>query len=93
MSERLGYRHIFDAEFYSCHLGQAKPSSAFFERILDAIELEPHNVLFLDDHEVNVAGAREVGLQASVFALKQGRDNRTALGNILSAYGIDLARR
>ena len=88
MSETLGYSQLFDAEFYSCHLGCAKPSSSYFELVLDAIELEPERVLFLDDREANVAGAREVGIHASVFAIDQGSNNRRALREVLSRYGV-----
>ena len=88
MSETLGYRQLFDAEFYSCHLGHAKPSSSYFELILDAVELAPQQVLFLDDHEVNVAGAGEVGIRASVFAIDRGSDNGRALREVLSRYEI-----
>ena len=32
MSETLGYRDLFDRQFYSCYLGHAKPSRAYFEQ-------------------------------------------------------------
>ena len=88
MSETLGYHQLFDAEFYSCHLGHAKPSSSYFKVILDAIELEPQQALFLDDHDVNVAGAREGGIHASVFAIDRGSDNGRALREVLSRYEV-----
>ena len=88
MSETLGYRVLFDGEFYSCDLGHVKPSRAYFERVLDAIEVPPERVLFLDDHEVNVAGARELGIRASVFQLHRGADNRRALTDLLLNYGL-----
>jgi putative hydrolase of the HAD superfamily len=88
MSETLGYHRLFDAEFYSCHLGVAKPDGAYFERILDNIGLDPNQVLFLDDHQANVDAAQLVGLHASVFVITPGADNRTALCGLLSHYGI-----
>ncbi len=87
MSETLGYRALFDAELYSCDLGHVKPGRAYFERVLDAIRTPPDRVLFLDDHEVNVAGARELGIEASVFQLHRGVDNRRALTEMLLSYG------
>ena len=90
MSEVLGYRDVFDAEFYSCCLGFAKPSSSYFERILDALGLGAKQVLFLDDHLANVEGALAVGLHASVFAIEAGADNRSALCEALSRYGFDV---
>ena len=61
MSETLGYRDLFDRQFYSCYLGHAKPSRAYFEQVLAALQLPPDRVLFLDDQEDNVAGAGELG--------------------------------
>ena len=79
MSETLGYRDLFDRQFYSCYLGHAKPSRAYFEQVLAALQLPPDRVLFLDDQEDNVAGAGELGIHASVFQLHRGVDNRRAL--------------
>lgn len=88
MSETLGYRDLFDSEFYSCRLGVAKPDGAYFERILDILRLDADRVLFLDDHQVNMEGAQAVGLHASVFVIEPGVDNRTAVRDVLSHYGI-----
>jgi len=90
MSEVLGYRDVFDAEFYSCYLGFAKPSRTYFERVLDALGLEAKQVLFLDDHLDNVEGALAVGFHATVFAIEPGADNRSALREALSHYGVDV---
>ncbi len=90
LSETLGYRDMFDAEFYSCRLGVAKPDGAYFERILDAIGLDADQVLFLDDHRANVEGALAVGLHSSVFAITPSADNRPALRELLAHYGIGL---
>ena len=49
MSETLGYASTFDGEFYSCHMGVAKPDPAYFRSVLMEIQLSGDNVLFLDD--------------------------------------------
>ncbi len=85
MSEALGYRSLFDREFYSCHLGLMKPDGAYFRAILSEIGVRPSNLLFLDDHAVNVAAARKVGLHAAEFCLEAGPE---ALGRILREFGI-----
>ena len=68
MSETLGYAGLFDREFYSCRIGLMKPDPQYFVTILREIDLPPGRVLFLDDHEVNVDSARQVGIRAVVFA-------------------------
>ena len=62
MSHELGYRTIFDREYYSCDIGHRKPDAAYFHHILGDLALEPAAALFIDDAEVNVAAARETGM-------------------------------
>jgi putative hydrolase of the HAD superfamily len=59
-------RRLFDATFYSCHLGVGKPHEAYFRAIERALALEPRELLFLDDKPANVAGARACGWSAEV---------------------------
>ncbi len=86
MRRELGYDARFDTQFYSCELGAAKPERGFFERILAAVGAIPEEVLFVDDSERNVAGAREVGLAAEQWHLDDGVP---ALRDLLSAHGLD----
>jgi len=72
MTHALGYAERFDDLFFSCHLGHAKPDSAFFGAVLDALGSQAHEVLFVDDHPVNVAAARESGFNAEVYDLATG---------------------
>lgn len=88
MSEVLGYRHLFDKEFYSCHLGVKKPDGAYFRAILNDLQLPPHQVLFIDDRQANVDSAHRVGLHAFTFHLDTGRDE---LHRLLGAQGFHMA--
>ena len=63
--ELLGDR--FDRVLASCHLGARKPDPRFYRRLLDTLGLEAGEVAFVDDREVNVAAAGEVGLFAHRF--------------------------
>jgi putative hydrolase of the HAD superfamily len=85
MSEQLGYRQLFDREFYSCRLGAAKPDAAYFRELLARLDLPPEAALFLDDNEANVASARAVGLHAEHFLVAAGRSQ---LEQILAEYGL-----
>jgi putative hydrolase of the HAD superfamily len=88
MSETLGYRAAFDAEFYSCRLGFAKPDKAYFQAILRALAVVPDTVLFIDDHIVNVEAARHVGLRASVFAPAQDESWPNGMRALLASHGL-----
>jgi FMN phosphatase YigB (HAD superfamily) len=48
----------------SHELGLRKPTRAGFDAVCERIGAAPGRVLFFDDTEANVAGAREAGLQA-----------------------------
>lgn len=57
----------FDALYVSCDLGVRKPEPAFFEALLRRAGVAAGEVLFVDDRQVNVDAARQVGLRAHTF--------------------------
>jgi len=85
MSECLGYKALFAEEFYSCRVGFAKPDVAYFNRVLELLDLPSQCVLFIDDREENVAAAKRAGLAAVVYNGESGAD---ALRTILSEHGV-----
>ena len=87
MRSSLGFEQIFDEQFYSFELGFAKPDAGYFKAIMKRIDVPPDQVLFIDDHEGNVAGAREIGIHSELFPVDGGV---AALKPILVRYGIHL---
>ena len=57
-------RRLFDHELLSYRLGLVKPDRELFEAVIDILGLAPAEILFLDDNDLNVAGARAAGLEA-----------------------------
>jgi putative hydrolase of the HAD superfamily len=87
MRGSLGFGDVFDEQFYSWELGFAKPDAGYFEAIIDRVQVSPNRVLFIDDREDNVEGARSAGLTAELFP----RDGGVAsLRPILARHGITL---
>ena len=78
---------IFDEQFYSFEIGFAKPEAGYFRTIMDRIDVSPDRVLFIDDHDGNVAGAREIGIHSELFPHDGGV---AALTPILARYGVQL---
>lgn len=74
MSRELGYDQLFDRSFYSCELGHAKPSRAYFIELLDRLGHAGSEALFIDDRDSNVVVARQVGINAEQFHLMEGVD-------------------
>jgi len=56
---------IFDANFPSHRLGLCKPDVEAFQAVVHGLGVPAHEVLFLDDNQVNVDGAREAGMLAT----------------------------
>lgn len=88
MNDERGYSAWFDQSFYSCDLGLAKPDPAYFRAILTAIDKPATSVLFIDDNEANIKGARSAGLHAELYDLDQGTDT---LHSLLTRYGLSIS--
>ena len=87
MRSSLGFEKIFDEQFYSFELGFAKPEVGYFQAIMDHVGAAPDRVLFIDDHEDNVAGASEIGIHGELFPSDGGV---ATLKTILARYGVHL---
>ena len=73
----------FRRVYTSCELGSRKPEPEAFSRLAAQIGVPPERLLFFDDLEVNVQGARRAGLNAfrvtraeEIAALLQNRSAR-----------------
>lgn len=60
----FGIADLFDASFLSHETGLVKPDRDVFEHAVGALGCAPERVLFLDDNQINVDGARAAGLRA-----------------------------
>lgn len=63
-ARHAGLLQPFRAVFVSSDLGLRKPDSAAYAEVIRRMGVAPERVLFLDDLEANVAGARAAGLRA-----------------------------
>lgn len=85
MHDERRYGDWFDQTFYSCDLGLAKPDPAYFRAILTVVDRPASSVLFIDDNEANVEGARRVGIHSELYDLAQGHE---VLRDLLATYGL-----
>ncbi|MBK7658460.1 MAG: HAD-IA family hydrolase [Betaproteobacteria bacterium] len=70
-------RHVFASHL----IGEIKPDRAYFEHVLDRMNLAPHEAVFLDDNEINAEGARACGIEAHVVrGLAETRETLARLG-------------
>ena len=63
LMRNAGLATAFPHHFPSHLIGKIKPDAEAFQHVTQTLRCEPHEVLFLDDNEINVAGASSVGMQ------------------------------
>jgi putative hydrolase of the HAD superfamily len=54
---------FFHKAYYSHRMGKRKPDADIFEQVLEENHLVPEETLFLDDFDVNIEGAKAVGIK------------------------------
>ena len=55
---------LYDKFYKSYEIGYTKPSKEIYEYVIKDIGINPSNILFFDDKEKNIEGAKEVGIDA-----------------------------
>ena len=84
--ESLGY---FEKIFCSHALKTRKPEAEAYQSVLDYLKIKPEQVIFLDDSQLNVAGAARLGIKS--ILVKSPPQMRADLGEILVPAGAGLA--
>ncbi|MCK0517338.1 HAD-IA family hydrolase [Williamsia sp. DF01-3] len=62
---------LFETVIDSSEVGVRKPDPAVYQLLLDRLELEPHEVAFVDDTMPNVEAARKIGMLGIHFTSSQ----------------------
>lgn len=75
---------LFDDVFFSCDLQVVKPSKEIFSKALDTMGLDPSEVIFIDDKEINLPEAREMGIDCIVFSSEEQLEEELKKRNIIS---------
>lgn len=63
----VDYEGLFKKSFLSYQMKALKPSEAFYKRVLEQVDCEPENLIFIDDSQKNVEGAIAAGLPAVYY--------------------------
>lgn len=78
--ERGDYAY-FDQTYASCYMGTSKPNHNFWKTILEAEQVPPRDVVFIDDREENCHAAQEMGIHSIHF---------TTAENLANVLGVKL---
>ena len=77
----FGIADLFEERFLSHEMGLVKPDRAAFEYVVEALECPAERILFLDDNQINVDGARAVGLRSErARGIDDARSILTSIG-------------
>ena len=80
--ERYGLTDMCDLIIYSHEVGIQKPDRFIYELACEGLGVDPSEMVFLDDVEVCVAAARELGIHAILFQY-----NAQAIADIEACLG------
>jgi len=84
MRETMDFENIFDGVFSSAELECKKPEKEFFQKVLDSLEINGEEVLFFDDDQRNINGAKSSGIKSFLYV---GFDKlEEIIGNWISAF-------
>ena len=78
------YEPLMDRCYFSSAMGVAKPSADFFHHIATDLQMSVSELLFIDDSQANVDGARAAGLLAECWHHDHGVD----LADVLRRHGL-----
>lgn len=61
------WARFFEHRVFSCDVRRNKPDAAIYQTCLNALQLAPNEVLFLDDIAANVESAQRLGIHSLLF--------------------------
>ncbi len=67
LEKRFDYHKLFHSILYSFEVGVSKPDKKSYQLILEKLDAKPEECLFIDDHEKNIAAAKELGISTIHF--------------------------
>ncbi|MES2315635.1 MAG: HAD-IA family hydrolase [Patescibacteria group bacterium] len=68
MLQQMHFTNSFDKTYASAHLGSKKPDQEFFQKIFSELQnVNKNEILFVDDDEENIVGAKDFGIHAEFY--------------------------
>ncbi|MCH8019621.1 HAD-IA family hydrolase [candidate division KSB1 bacterium] len=67
IEKKLDFWNLFESPIFSCRINMVKPEMSIFQHLLDYHQLEASETVFIDDMQVNVESAQELGIHPIRF--------------------------
>ena len=78
----FGLRKYFSVFFSSCFMGLRKPDEPIYRAVLQMVQRDPEECLFIDDREINLEAPRKLGMPTIHF------QDASALRAALRDHGV-----
>ncbi|MDP1834446.1 MAG: HAD family phosphatase [Chlamydiales bacterium] len=82
--QKFDLKSFMDAFFISCYVGIQKPDLRIYRTALDVCQLDPKEIIYIDDRDYLIAAAAEVGIAGIVHKSLDSTKQQ------LAAHGIGL---
>ncbi|SBS31258.1 Alpha-D-glucose-1-phosphate phosphatase YihX [Marinomonas spartinae] len=82
LMNEMGLAGHFHSYFASHLIGKVKPEPSLYQHVLNALQVPPESIIFVDDNQINVDAANALGIQAH---LARGVEEAKS---ILSFYNV-----
>ncbi len=80
LRENFDWLNLFDFITFSAEVQLIKPDAAIYQHTLQGLGAKAEETLFVDDREINVKGARDLGIHAVQFrSVEQLRKDLSAM--------------
>jgi putative hydrolase of the HAD superfamily len=79
---------VFDVTVFSCAEGTRKPEQKIYETVLERLQVQPSEVIFIDDKEINITAAEELGIHGIVFTSPEQVTKALVALSIDTAYAL-----
>jgi putative hydrolase of the HAD superfamily len=84
---RDGWDEMFDVVVISGEVGMRKPESRIFSLVVERLGVQPHECIFVDDHDANIQAAAALG----IIGVHHRRYDETA-AELEALFEVPLAR-
>ena len=65
--KKLKFLPLMDGVVFSYRIKKLKPDPSIYEYLCDKYQLKPEESVFIDDRQVNIDGAEQIGMHGIVF--------------------------
>ncbi len=84
LDEKYGFISLFDLGLFSFEAHVRKPDVKIYRKFIEKFNLNPEEIIYIDDAAKNLVSAKEVGMNIILFQTVKDLENK------LNEFGIDI---